>query len=95
LDGLDDVDFLVLGIAGFDVPYITPWFQEDFYRQVVEATNPERILFTHWDDFNLRLDQRPRWFHDPASSQRFFRDKNPDLPAQFLPIWGEIVLRNP
>jgi L-ascorbate metabolism protein UlaG (beta-lactamase superfamily) len=92
-DGLD-VDYLVLGVAGLDVVHLDNLYRRDLYRAVVEATSPERVLFSHWDDFNLRLDQRPRWFYDPPATQRFFRAMNPDLDGEFMPIWGYIVLRD-
>ena len=99
LDGID-ADYLLLGIGGFDTQSAKS--KNKFYEGVVVNTRPKRILFTHWDDYNIRLDKPVEWlkplnplggFSCPPKSLRFFNAKNPKIRVDFLPIWEDIDLR--
>jgi L-ascorbate metabolism protein UlaG (beta-lactamase superfamily) len=101
LDSVNNVDFLILGIAGLDVGamHVFEKFhmynRDNFYNEVVIKTNPSHIYFSHWDDFDEQLDiTYPKWKKNPIESRNFFMSKNPELPPLFLPIGGYIDLPN-
>ena len=71
-------DVLLLGIAGYNTVAFGMWGfpssarRRDYFREVVEATDPARVLFTHWDKFGREectLDHPVRWFYDSYQSR--------------------------
>jgi hypothetical protein len=71
-------DVLILGIAGFNSFFLfTRGEREAYYQETVATTRPKIILFTHWDDLNIQLDQPMRWFHDSHECYNLFRDLMP------------------
>jgi L-ascorbate metabolism protein UlaG (beta-lactamase superfamily) len=96
LDG-KKVNYLLLGIAGMssilNKLFANQW-KEDYYREVVEAAQPERVFLTHWDDFNRYLDNDPAWVvaDDPPATAQFLRDKDKKITFAFLPLWKKIDL---
>jgi L-ascorbate metabolism protein UlaG (beta-lactamase superfamily) len=72
LDGYHaDVIFLGIGTLG----KLAQGYQQDYWREVVEAVQPRRIIPIHWDDFSLPLDQplvpMPRPINDFDKSMAF------------------------
>lgn len=54
LDGVSaDVVYLGTGTLGKQ----TPEFRDDYWREVVTAVSPSRVIPVHWDDFFLPLNQ--------------------------------------
>ncbi|MEQ8353157.1 MAG: MBL fold metallo-hydrolase [Leptospiraceae bacterium] len=54
LDGLDvDVVFLGVGALGKQ----SADYRDRYWKEVVQAVNPERIILIHWDDFWIPLDE--------------------------------------
>jgi len=99
LDSVNNVDFLILGIAGFEKDIVHAFDnldmnnKDNFYSEVVVKTRPSQVYFSHWDDFNEPLDREyPKWYYNPIESRDFFISKNPDLPPLFLPVGGYIDL---
>jgi L-ascorbate metabolism protein UlaG (beta-lactamase superfamily) len=96
LDG-EKVNYLLLGIAGMssflNKLFANRW-KEEYYSEVVEATRPERVFLTHWDDFNRYLDNDPAWvvLDDPPATAKFLRDKDKKITFAFLPLWKKIDL---
>lgn len=101
LDSVNNVDVLILGIAGLDIGAVHVfddfhvYNKDNFYSEVVVKTRPGHIYFSHWDDYNEPLDREyPEWYENPIESRDFFISKNPDLPPLFLPIGGYIDLQS-
>lgn len=99
LGAVNNVDHLILGVAGFDSlgVHIFDDFQlynkDNFYREVVTATNPGQIYFSHWDDYHKQLSLNyPSWYKTPTDTRDFFIEKNESLVPLFLPIGGYINL---
>lgn len=99
LDSVNNVDFLILGIAGLNVGAVHifddfhMYNKDNFYNEVVVKTGPGHIYFSHWDDYYEQLDREyPLWYRDSYESRDFFISKNPDLAPLFLPIGGYIDL---
>ncbi|WP_200932731.1 MBL fold metallo-hydrolase [Williamsia sp. Leaf354] len=70
-DGLD-VDTLYLGIGGLGAQ--TTQFQDDYWRHVVDATDPSLIVPVHWDNFGRSLDRPMRPL--PFFVDRFARSRD-------------------
>lgn len=91
------VNYLLLGIAamssGLNKLFANNW-KENYYKEVVEATNPERVFLTHWDDFNRYLDNDPKWvvLDDPPATVKFLRDRDKKITFGLLPLWTKIDL---
>ena len=76
-------DVLLLGIAGYNTVAFGMWGfpssvrRRDYFREVVEATDPARILFTHWDKFGREectLDHPVKWFYDSYQSRAIMQE---------------------
>ena len=100
LDELD-VDVLFLGVGGLGSQ--TAQYREDYWRYVVEAVNPERIVPIHWDSLTGPLDGPMTGEIRIAglvsggedNTLAFLKDKaaqNPAVPLQTLPRFAKMVL---
>jgi len=87
-----DVVFLGIGQLGCkDEKY-----RDDYWREVVEAVQPKRIIPIHWDDFWLPLDQplvpMPRLIDNFDTSMEFLirRAREKSIDVRILPAWVKI-----
>ena len=87
-----EVVFLGIGTLG----KLPRQHREDYWREVVEAVAPKRIIPIHWDDFSRPLDEQlvplPRWLDDFDGSMAFLREragaKNIDI--KLMQAWDKI-----
>ena len=106
--------YLFLAITGFSAVPLSPLTREEYYKESVlnfchnDDLNPipEKILFTHWDWFNERLDYKPRFYdkEDQMESYDYFVQHNSksyanyksraNLPIKFIPIGYFFSLEN-
>ncbi len=102
-DLLRDVkaDILFLGIAGIAVQ--TEEYQQHYWREVVEMTEPSVVIPVHWDSFNHPLGDVPEApTHlmdsillnlDMKASVMWLMDKDDSLFTPLLPMWQKVPLR--
>ncbi|MDD3877446.1 MAG: MBL fold metallo-hydrolase [Bacteroidales bacterium] len=86
----DKVDVLIFGIAGFEKSVIAsfdhPAYRDDFYNEVVLATKPKKIYFSHYDDFNQPLNKISDCIGKPLKTYNYFTSRNDQLKPFFLPV---------
>jgi L-ascorbate metabolism protein UlaG (beta-lactamase superfamily) len=70
--------------------------RDDYWREVVEAVNPKRIVPIHWDDFSRPLDQPlvplPPWLDDFGDTLAFLRERAApkNIEIRLLQAWDTI-----
>lgn len=94
-------DVLFLGVAGIAVQ--TEEYQQDYWREVVEMTEPSVIIPVHWDSFNHALGDVPEAPNqlmdsilanlDMKASVMWLMDKDESLFKPLLPMWQKVPLR--
>jgi L-ascorbate metabolism protein UlaG (beta-lactamase superfamily) len=100
LQGMD-VDVLFLGTGGIGSQ--TAGYREQFWRETVEQTNPERLILIHWDSLTGPLqgpmtgEVRIAGFLSPGAeaAERFLKAKaadKPELPFATLPRFAPVAL---
>ena len=76
--------FLAIGILGKQ----SPGFLDEYWRNVVEATNAKHVVVTHWDNFALPLNQPlqplPKLFDDLETSMRSLETKGHQTGVRVL-----------
>lgn len=87
-----DVVFLCIGTLG----KLEQGYQEDYWREVVEAVHPRLIIPIHWDDFSLPLGQplvpMPRPLDDFDKSMTFLLGHAGEtkIDLKILPAWTKV-----
>jgi L-ascorbate metabolism protein UlaG (beta-lactamase superfamily) len=89
-----DIVFLGIGQLG----HKDEKYRDDYWREVVEAVNPKRIIPIHWDDFWLPLDQdhalvpMPRLIDDFDMTMKFLRSRARDngIDLKILPAFVKV-----
>lgn len=94
-------DILFLGVAGIAVQ--TKEYQKEYWREVVEMTQPSVIIPVHWDSFNHPLGDVPEAPNrlmdsifanlDMKASVMWLMDKDESLFKPLLPMWQKVPLR--
>lgn len=70
--------FLGIGLLGKE----SLEYQETYWREVVEAVDPERIVPVHWDNFTKKLVKgrsltaQGKWFDDVPNAMNFLKQKS-------------------
>ena len=54
-----EADIAFLGVGGLDLHKADYW--DTWYQETAGYVNPQRIYWTHWDDFSLSLDEKPQY----------------------------------
>ena len=87
-----DVVFLGIGQLGNQ----DDAYRESYWRQVVTAVSPRRVIPIHWDDFWLPLDQPlvpfPRIADNFEKSMAFLnrRGQEDNIEVKLLPAWLKV-----
>jgi L-ascorbate metabolism protein UlaG (beta-lactamase superfamily) len=87
-----DVVFLSIATLG----KLEQSYQEDYWREVVEAVKPGRIIPIHWDDFSLPLDKplvpMPRPVDDFDKSMEFLlkQERETKIDIKIIPSWIKV-----
>lgn len=87
-----DVVFLGIGTLG----KLDEKYRDDYWREVVQAVTPKRIIPIHWDDFSISLD-RPlvpmsRLYDDFDKSMEFLlgHGGQEKVDVRILPAWIKV-----
>lgn len=94
-------DILFLGVAGIAVQ--TEEYQQEYWREVVEMTEPSVIIPVHWDSFNHPLGDVPEAPNqlmnsillnlDMKACVMWLMNKDESLFKPLLPMWKKVPLR--
>lgn len=84
-------DTIFLGVAGLSRK--DDAYSEAYWREVVQAVRPKRIVPIHWDDFTRPLEEPllpfPRFFDDLDATMRFVleRAEKEEIDVRFAAPW--------